>query len=306
MQRFYRMTCQGHLDGSGIPLAPFLLACLSAIIHSQDPVKPYLVKKNQSINNMQGTMEERNVRCPENWEKGNWQFIREYCPETYNYLIYKRIMDVVTSLIVIVAVFPWLLPIVVVLIKIDSKGPVLFKQKRVGFLGKSFWCYKFRTMYVNDYADTRRASNHDPRVTRVGRFLRNTCLDELPQFFNVLLGHMSIVGPRPHMLKDTKEFSGLVDNYSFRHLVRPGITGLSQVRGYRGPATTFESIFRRYQWDAYYVRNVNHMLDLRIMAHTVLLMVNSLLDRDKPVPIDTPAPTFESRPLTQAASKKIA
>lgn len=251
-------------------------------------------------------MAERNVRYPENWEKGSWQFIREYCPERYNYLIYKRIMDITTSLVVMLAIFPWLLPIVVVMIKLDSKGPLLFKQKRVGFLGRTFWCYKFRTMYVNDYADTRRASDHDPRVTRVGRFLRNTCLDELPQFINVLLGHMSVVGPRPHMLKDNKEFSGLVDNYDFRHLVRPGITGLSQVRGYRGPATTFESIFRRYQWDAYYVRNISHRLDLRIMAQTALLMVSSLLDREKPVPADAPAPALESRPLAPAANKKIA
>ena len=255
---------------------------------------------------MQSSIAERNVHCPENWEKGNWQFIREYCPESYNYLIYKRMMDEATSLVVILTIFPWLLPVLVVLIKLDSKGPVLFKQKRVGFLGRTFWCYKFRTMYVNDYADTRRASNHDPRVTRVGRFLRNTCLDEFPQFINVLLGHMSVVGPRPHMLKDTKEFSGIVDNYAFRHRLRPGITGLAQVRGYRGPATSFESIFRRYQWDAYYVRNVSHRLDLRIMLHTVLLIVSSLLDRSKPVPVDTPAPALDRRPLAPAANKKIA
>ena len=255
---------------------------------------------------MQSTIVERSVHCPENWEKGNWKFIREYCAENYNYLIYKRVMDVVTASIVLLAIFPWLLPILVVLIKMDSRGPVFFKQKRVGFLGKTFWCYKFRTMYVNDYADTRRASSHDPRVTRIGWFLRNTCLDELPQFINVLLGHMSIVGPRPHMLKDTKEFSGLVENYTFRHLVRPGITGLSQVRGYRGPATTFESIFRRYQWDSFYVRNVSFKLDLRIMGATVLLMISSLLDRDKPVPVDAPTPALDSRPLAHTASKKIA
>jgi putative colanic acid biosynthesis UDP-glucose lipid carrier transferase len=229
-----------------------------------------------------------------------------HCPENYNYLVYKRIMDVATALVVMLVIYPWLLPVLFVLIKLDSRGPIFFKQKRVGFLGRTFWCYKFRTMYINDYADTRRASDHDPRVTPIGRFLRNTCLDELPQFINVLLGHMSVVGPRPHMLKDTKEFSGLVDNYAFRHLVRPGITGLSQVRGYRGPATTFESIFRRYQWDAYYVRNISHRLDVRIMAQTVLLMVGSLLHRAKPVPIDSPAPALDNRSLAPAANKKIA
>ena len=195
-------------------------------------------------------------------------------------------MDVLTSLVVILMIFPWLFPIVFLLIKLDSNGPVLFRQKRVGFLGKTFWCYKFRTMYVNDYADTRRASKNDPRVTRIGWFLRNTCLDEIPQFINVLLGQMSIVGPRPHMLKDTQEFSNLVSNYNFRNMARPGITGLSQVRGYRGPATSFESILRRYQWDSYYVRNVKFQLDTKIMLETGWLMVKSLFYRDRPVPMD--------------------
>ena len=212
---------------------------------------------------MQSTFVESSIRCPENWEKGNWEFVREYWSESYNYLIYKRVMDVVTSLAVIVFVFPWLFPILCVLVRLDSKGPVFFKQQRVGFLGKTFRCYKFRTMYINDYADTHRASSNDPRVTRIGRFLRNTCLDEFPQFINVLLGHMSIVGPRPHMLNDSREFASIIDNYRFRDMVRPGITGLSQVRGYRGPADNFESILRRYQWDSFYVRNVGFRLDLR-------------------------------------------
>src|ERR1700761_5526368 len=255
---------------------------------------------------MQSTFVESSVRCPENWEKGKWQFNREYWGERYNYLIYKRLMDVLTSLAVIVLISPWLFPVLCLLIKLDSKGPVFFKQKRVGFLGRTFWCYKFRTMYVNDYADTRRASRNDPRVTRIGWFLRNTCLDEIPQFINVLLGHMSIVGPRPHMLKDTAEFANLVSNYRFRNLARPGITGLSQVRGYRGPATSFESIIRRYQWDSYYVRNVGFRLDMKIMLETGLLMVKSLIYRDQPVPVDnTKAAAYrQERPLVSA--KKIA
>jgi putative colanic acid biosynthesis UDP-glucose lipid carrier transferase len=253
---------------------------------------------------MQSTIVESSVRCPENWEKGNWQSMREFCNENYNYLIYKRIMDVVTSLVVILAIFPWLLPVLYVLIRMDSKGPVFFRQKRVGFLGKTFWCYKFRTMHVNDHADTRRASRNDPRVTRVGWFLRNTCLDELPQFINVLLGDMSIVGPRPHMLKDSDEFANLVSNYTFRNLARPGITGLSQVRGYRGPAANFESIFRRYQWDSYYVRNVSFILDIRIMIQTGLLIVRSVFYRDQPVPLDNNRPVYNSEPLVSA--KKIA
>lgn len=252
---------------------------------------------------MQSSIVDSPVYYPETWEQGNWKFIREYWNDRYNYLVYKRFMDVITSLLVMLLVFPWLFPIVVLLIKLDSKGPILFRQKRVGFLGKTFWCYKFRTMYVNDYADTRRASENDPRVTRIGSFLRNTCLDEIPQFVNVLLGQMSIVGPRPHMLKDTQEFSNLVSNYNFRNMARPGITGLSQVRGYRGPATSFESILRRYQLDSYYVRNVGFRLDARIMFETGWLMVKSLFFRDQPVPMDQTAFPKEGSLVTV---KKIA
>jgi putative colanic acid biosynthesis UDP-glucose lipid carrier transferase len=239
---------------------------------------------------------------PKNWQDEEKLPIREHFNSRYPYLVYKRSMDIVTSLLVIVLVFPWLFPLLILLIKLDSKGPAFFKQKRVGFLGQTFWCYKFRTMVVNNMADTRQASRNDPRVTRLGKFLRNTCLDELPQFINVLLGHMSVVGPRPHMLKDSREFSEQVANYKFRSLVRPGITGLSQVRGYRGPATTFQSILRRYQWDAYYVRNVSFILDIKIMFETGALMVKSVLYRNKPVP----AGRNVYGQGTLAAAKKIA
>jgi putative colanic acid biosynthesis UDP-glucose lipid carrier transferase len=212
-------------------------------------------------------------------------------------------MDIVSSLFVIVFIYPWLFPLVMLLIRLDSRGPVFFRQQRVGFLGRTFWCYKFRTMYVNNCADTRRASSDDPRVTRVGRFLRNTCLDEFPQFMNVLLGHMSIVGPRPHMLHDSREFASLIDNYRFRDMVRPGITGLSQVRGYRGPAASFESILRRYQWDSFYVRNVGFRLDLRIMFETCLLILQSLVHRNRPIPADN---RTIDRSALAAPNKKIA
>jgi putative colanic acid biosynthesis UDP-glucose lipid carrier transferase len=253
---------------------------------------------------MQSTLVESSIRCPENWEKQNWQYVREYWNERSNYLIYKRVMDVLSSLVVILFIFPWLFPLLCILIKLDSKGPVFFKQQRAGFLGDTFWCYKFRTMYVNKQADTRRATSNDPRVTRIGHFLRNTCLDEFPQFINVLLGQMSIVGPRPHMLKDSSEFESLIANYRFRDMVKPGITGLSQVRGYRGPAATFESILRRYQWDSFYVRNIGFLLDLRIMADTGLLIVKSLVDRNRPVPADNL--TIDGSTLSAAANKKIA
>ncbi len=202
--------------------------------------------------------------------------IRSYLQAKRNYFMVKRGMDLTVALLVAVLIFPWLFPVIILLIKLDSRGPVFFRQKRVGFLGKIFHCYKFRSMYVNDAADTRQAIKNDPRITRIGKFLRYTGLDELPQFINILLGDMSLVGPRPHMLKDSQEFAEMVAGYKFRNLVRPGITGMSQVRGYRGPATTFPSVFGRYQWDAYYLRNINFLLDMKIIYATGLLMLKSV------------------------------
>lgn len=251
---------------------------------------------------MRSSIVESKIHYQKSWQDNEQMKVSVNFDSNRNYLIYKRLMDVFTALTVMLLVYPWLFPILIISIKLTSKGPVFFKQKRVGYLGRIFWCYKFRTMYVNDAADTRRASKDDPRVTPLGKFLRNTCLDEMPQFVNVLLGEMSIVGPRPHMLKDSQEFSNVVANYKFRNLARPGITGISQVRGYRGPATTFQSIFRRYQWDAYYVRNLSFRLDLKIIAETGLLMVRSFLNKNKPMPLDSPV--YEHSNLT--AVKKTA
>lgn len=198
------------------------------------------------------------------------QSLRGYLGRKKYYRSTKRVFDVVLSLFVIVFILSWLVPVVAVLIKLSSKGSVFFIQKRVGFLGRSFNCYKFRTMVLNREADSRQAIQNDPRITRIGKFLRNSNLDELPQFFNVLKGDMSIVGPRPHMHSDCQNFSEVVDNYRFRNIVKPGITGLAQVKGYRGPAKTFESIFKRYQWDAFYVRNANFWLDMRIVRLTAV------------------------------------
>jgi putative colanic acid biosynthesis UDP-glucose lipid carrier transferase len=125
-------------------------------------------------------------------------------------------------------------------------------------------------MHENAEADTRQATERDPRITRMGSFLRHSNLDELPQFLNVLVGHMSIVGPRPHMFNDCINFSLVVDAYKFRNLMKPGITGLAQVKGYRGPALSFEQIFRRFQWDAFYVRNAGFWLDLRVIHRTAM------------------------------------
>jgi putative colanic acid biosynthesis UDP-glucose lipid carrier transferase len=256
---------------------------------------------------MRSTTIEPTIYYSKKWDEGRQLDLRFYIESKHTYLVVKRAMDIAVSFMVSLLIFPWLFPVIAILIKLSSRGPIFFKQKRVGFLGKTFWCYKFRTMYLNDAADSRQAVLDDPRVTRIGQFLRNTGLDELPQFINVLIGDMSIVGPRPHMLKDSQEFSEVVANYKFRNLARPGITGMSQVRGCRGPASTFQSIFRRYQWDAYYVRNVSLGLDMKIMGETAWLMLTSLLHKDKPIPFEQSEPTVVERTSGGAiVVKKIA
>src|SRR5215831_8033011 len=183
--------------------------------------------------------------------------LRRYIDSKKIYFISKRIFDILLSLISIIVVMSWLLPVVALLIKYSSKGPVIFRQKRVGRGGRSFYCYKFRTMVLNKEADTKQATENDGRITRIGKFLRKSNLDEFPQFFNVLAGNMSIVGPRPHMHADCSRFSNIIPGYKFRNLVKPGITGMAQVKGYHGRVITTECIFRRYQWDAFYIRNAS-------------------------------------------------
>jgi putative colanic acid biosysnthesis UDP-glucose lipid carrier transferase len=180
----------------------------------------------------------------------------------------KRLFDIVVSLLVITLVLSWLIPILAVLIRLDSRGPVFFVQTRIGFLGIPFRCYKLRTMVVNQDSDSKQAMYNDSRITRLGKYLRITSLDELPQFLNVLIGNMSIVGPRPFMKKDDQEFSIVVSNYPLRYCAKPGITGMAQVKGYRGRTDNFHSIFHRYQWDAFYVRNARPALDFKILRTT--------------------------------------
>lgn len=151
-----------------------------------------------------------------------------------------------------------------------TKGPVFFLQQRVGRNGRLFRCIKFRTMVVNEEADEKQAEENDRRITRVGRILRATNIDEFPQFFNILVGDMSIIGPRPHMLSDCTRFSFVIPSYQFRTLVRPGITGLAQIKGHHGPTLNYESIFMRYHWDAEYVRHAGFWLDLKILMATFL------------------------------------
>jgi putative colanic acid biosynthesis UDP-glucose lipid carrier transferase len=205
--------------------------------------------------------------------------LRSFLDYKRNYFFFKRVGDVILSLAVIFLLLSWLIPILAILIRLDSKGPVFFIQRRVGRWGRSFPCFKFRTMIVNDCANTEQARENDIRITRMGRFLRKSNLDEFPQFINVLLGHMSIVGPRPHMHADCDRFSRVISNYKFRSLVRPGITGLAQIKGYRGPTRDFASIFHRYQFDSFYVRNASFWLDMRIIRKTAAQTFKQLFGR---------------------------
>jgi len=170
-----------------------------------------------------------------------------------------------------------LLPVVALLIKTDSKGPVFFRQKRIGQGGKSFMCIKFRTMILNTEADEMQVEKNDPRITGIGKFLRKINIDELPQFFNVLAGHMSVVGPRPHMIADCIRFSFVISSYSFRSLVRPGITGWAQINGYHGPTSNYESVIVRYYWDARYVRKAGLWLDIKIIGITIIQSFKNLV-----------------------------
>ena len=183
--------------------------------------------------------------------------------------IIKRSFDIAVSS-VFLCFYPLIYIPVAIAIKLSSPGPVYFRQERTGYLGKSFKCLKFRTMRVNAGADKCQATQNDPRKTRVGDFLRKTSLDELPQFINVLRGDMSIVGPRPHMLKHTEYYTRMVDRYMVRHVVKPGITGWAQVNGFRGLTDELWKMERRVEHDVWYIENWTFLLDLKIMVRTVL------------------------------------
>lgn len=181
----------------------------------------------------------------------------------------KRVFDVTFSLFVIVFILSWLIPLIAVLIKLESKGPVFFKQGRPGLDENEFYCFKFRSMQVNDITETE-ASKNDPRVTRMGRFMRKTSIDELPQFFNVILGDMSVVGPRPHLWSQNKSYASKVKKYMVRHYVKPGITGLAQVKGYRGEIETDEDMVNRIKFDVFYIENWSIVMDIKIIIQTVI------------------------------------
>ncbi|MFN8273781.1 MAG: exopolysaccharide biosynthesis polyprenyl glycosylphosphotransferase [Flavobacteriaceae bacterium] len=188
--------------------------------------------------------------------------------EVINQLV-KRIFDILFSILIILGILSWLTPLLALLIKIESRGPVFFKQKRNGLNYQEFNCYKFRSMNINPIADLEQVSKNDPRVTRIGKFMRKTSIDELPQFFNVLLGDMSVVGPRPHMVSHTEMYARQVDKFMVRHFIKPGITGLAQTNGYRGEVENDKDIIYRVKYDIFYVENWSLLLDLKIILLTV-------------------------------------
>jgi putative colanic acid biosynthesis UDP-glucose lipid carrier transferase len=182
--------------------------------------------------------------------------------------IKKRLFDIVFSLLVILLLLSWLLPILAILITLDSKGPVFFVQTRSGKNNRPFRCYKFRSLHINNDADSKQVTKNDTRFTRLGKFLRRTNLDELPQFFNTLSGSMSVVGPRPHMLKHTELYSGLLNEYMVRHFIKPGITGWAQVNGFRGETKTVLHMQKRVEHDIWYMENWSLWLDFKIIILT--------------------------------------
>ena len=188
--------------------------------------------------------------------------------ETLNNFI-KRVFDVVFSLIVIAFLLSWFIPVLALLIKLESKCPVFFKQARNGINYNVFYCYKFRSMTPNKNAHLHQATRGDQRVTKIGKFIRKTSLDELPQFYNVLMGDMSVVGPRPHMVSHADIYAKNIDKFMVRHFVKPGITGLAQVSGYRGEVESEKDIIGRVKYDIFYIENWSLLLDIKIVTQTL-------------------------------------
>ena len=184
--------------------------------------------------------------------------------------IIKRLIDLFLSTIFIIVILSWLMLIIAILIKSDSRGPVFFLQKRNKKNRRIFTCIKFRSMIVNEEADMVQARENDQRITRIGKFLRKYYLDELPQFINVLLGDMSVIGPRPLMVSDNLKYQDLICDYSFRSNVKPGITGLAQISGYNGPITHIEKMKIRVKIDNFYIRHWSLKLDTVILFRMIL------------------------------------
>ncbi|MEW4922392.1 exopolysaccharide biosynthesis polyprenyl glycosylphosphotransferase [Algibacter sp. 2305UL17-15] len=187
----------------------------------------------------------------------------------------KRSFDVVFSLFVIIFIMSWLSVILFILIKLESKGPLFYKHKRHGINYKEFYCYKYRSLRTTNEVQGTYVQENDHRLTKIGKFLRETSLDELPQFFNVLKGEMSVVGPRPHMLSYTDDYSKIIDKYNFmfRHNVQPGITGFAQVNGFRGEIKSDSDIINRIKYDIFYIENWSLLLDIKIIFQTIINII---------------------------------
>jgi putative colanic acid biosynthesis UDP-glucose lipid carrier transferase len=183
--------------------------------------------------------------------------------------IQKRVFDLLISFPVVLFILSWLIPLVGLLIWLESPGPIFFKQPRTGKGKVTFKCIKFRSMKLNGDAHFRQAIKDDDRFTNIGKFLRRTSLDEFPQFWNVLVGDMSVVGPRPHMLQHTDYYSSVIDKYMVRQFLKPGITGWAQVNGFRGETRTLEKMQGRVQYDIWYIENWSIWLDIKIIFMTV-------------------------------------
>lgn len=184
--------------------------------------------------------------------------------------LFKRTFDIIFSSLVIVLLLSWLIPIIALLIKLESRGAVFFKQYRYGADFDLFLCYKFRSMTPNKESDSTQASKNDARVTRIGKFIRRTSLDELPQFFNVLFGEMSVVGPRPLLMSHTDDYKDKINKFMVRHNVKPGITGLAQVSGYRGNIASDSDMQNRVRYDIFYIENWSLLLDINIIIQTII------------------------------------
>ncbi len=188
-------------------------------------------------------------------------------------LILKRAFDIIFSSIVIVAILSWMIPLVGLLIRLESKGSIFFKQDRTGLNNRKFRILKFRTMFLHDDKAVKQATKNDARITKIGAILRKTSIDEFPQFINVFVGNMSVVGPRPHAIKHNEEFKKKIDRFVQRHAVKPGITGLAQAKGFRGETSTFDDINGRVRLDRFYVKNWSILLDLKIILLTILSLI---------------------------------
>jgi putative colanic acid biosynthesis UDP-glucose lipid carrier transferase len=187
--------------------------------------------------------------------------------------IKKRALDIILSFLAIIFILSWLVPLIAILIKLDSKGPIFFIQLRSGKNNQPIRCLKFRSLHVNDQADSVQVSRNDNRITRIGRIMRKTNIDELPQILNIFLGDMSLVGPRPHMLKHTEQFAELYKEYMIRHFVKPGLTGWAQVNGFRGEIRDNEFLRKRVEYDTWYMENWSLYLDMKIIFLTIIVTI---------------------------------